>query len=252
MKTFEELANATLDGTATPAEQAALTAMLERDTGARERFRTLELAVRAMSRVRDVEVPIDLKDQILDAVRAESPPWSRPRPVQSPRRPLGEIITRALGLRLAAAFAAGIAAGVIAFTLATGGRPLVQGPATGTMAPQATPTGIALVAGEAQATVEMSTRDDLVTIRVAARSAGPAIVEVSWPSHVGFVGFESDVADSDRFRARAGLAVVEIAGPTFDGVLRLRGGAQASEIGIRLRANRDVDEATMTAPPASR
>ena len=247
MKPFEELATAAIDGVATPEERAALSTLIERDPAAKEKFHAMELAVRTLGRMPEVQPPSDLKAQIMAAVRAEGRPWpTTPAPVRH-RASMGEVISRAMGLRLAATFAAGLAVGVIAFTLATGGRPLVQGPTSGTIAPPSKPTGIALAAGDAQAAVEMSAVADVVSIRITAQSAGPATVEVTWPNEVGFIGFESDIADSDRFHTRDGQATVLFAGPNFDGTLHLRSTEKPSELGIRLRRNRDVDEATLTA-----
>ena len=106
---FEDLAHAALEGDATPEQRRELEAHLASDPGARQRWLELETAFRALSRVRPVEPPLDLKPAIMRAIHAER------RAAPAKGRGLG----RLMGFRLASAFAAGAVAGAIVWSVAT-------------------------------------------------------------------------------------------------------------------------------------
>jgi hypothetical protein len=247
---FDELANAVIDGVASPEERAALQAWLDRDPAARQRFQTLELAVRALARVPKAEAPADLRREIMKAVRKE--PALRPSrpPLQvttTPWRSWSDVMSRALGLRLAAAFAAGIAAGAIVFTLATGGRPMGGGPATGTMAPPEI-EGVLLTAGPARAVVDGTPVRDQLALRISVTSTSPASFEVTWAGDSSFDGFERIEGLVTSVNAAPGRVALELQGPSFQGVIRLRGTPAPTQLLIRLRSTNNMDERSLAVP----
>ena len=169
---FQELANAVLEGAATPEQRAALEARLASDPTAREQWRSLEIAFEALVSTRPVASPPGLKTQVLAALRDE-------RARRGTRAWTGTGLGRALWPRVASAFAAGCAAGILVWTLVTGTRGTTGGlPASGALMP---PAGsiraldrTTLDAGTARATIETRGGPSTLQARVDAHSSGAA------------------------------------------------------------------------------
>ena len=177
-ESFEDLANAALEGSATPEQRAALGAWLEGDPKSRERWNTLQLAFEALARAHPVAPPPELKGAIMQRIHAE----------QAARRAAphtGPGLHRAPALRFASVFAAGFAAGILIWTLVPGSHVATHRnlPASGTMLP---PTGslrplgrMTLDAGTAQALIETRGSPASVEAQITARAAttGQMILE---------------------------------------------------------------------------
>ena len=169
---FQELANAVLDGTATPEQRAALEAELEADAGARDQFHTLEIAFGALAHTPPLAPPAELKSRIMMAIRAER---DRPRAGTRLLSGLSQLFT----LRLASAFATGCAAGILVWVLATENHGSTAGlPTSGAMMPPAQGerigNGITLGAGMAHATIEARRGGSVIEAVISARANGPA------------------------------------------------------------------------------
>jgi len=167
---FDELAHAALDGTATPEQRTALETQLASDPRVRERWLDLQTAHGALEQVRAVEPPLDLKPAIMRAVYAEQ----RSAPFAGASGRLG----RALGLRLASAFALGALAAVLIWPLVTGDRTGYGNlPASGAMVPRpGAPTidRLSLAAGSATMTIELVAIPQGVAARIDVHGGGNA------------------------------------------------------------------------------
>jgi len=170
-ESFEELANAALDGTATPDQRRALAARLETDARSRAAWTALEIAFEALARTRPVAPPPELKAAVMRAIHED-------RAVRSMAPPPLAGMRRGLALRLASAFAAGCAAGILVWTLATGNRgaTIEHLPAGGTMLPPGQslrPLGhVTLDSGTARAIVETRGGASAIEAHIEAHAAG--------------------------------------------------------------------------------
>ncbi len=174
---FEALAHAALDGTATPEQRATLDARLASDPTLRERWLDLETANAALAQVRAVQPPLDLKPAIMRAIHAE-----RYAAQTASTGGVRERLGRALGLRLASAFAIGAVAGILIWPLVSANRGVFSNmPASGTMMPEpgsATIDRLSLAAGTATLTIELVAMPRGVAARIETNAGGDAEIVI--------------------------------------------------------------------------
>jgi hypothetical protein len=195
---FDDLAHRVLENRATPMQRAELEARLDADPAARERFDTLAAAFRGLGSLERVAPPPDLADGILGALRAEPPHRGAPAAVAG-RSP--STSGRALGLRLAAAFAAGIAVTALTFSIGGGFRSLDGRPVEGAMVPPARVQAARLEAGEASAAIEARFGAGEVLMRIEARPDRDAALAIAHPGRT--------VAEIRPLDASAGTVSIE-------------------------------------------
>jgi anti-sigma factor RsiW len=111
----EELLNRELDGEATPEEVVELRRLVALRPELRARYEGLRALVRALERVKDGEVPEDLRGDVLRRIAARPVP-AAPRPGW--RAALGAALSRQPAFRFAFVFAGGLALGILASALA--------------------------------------------------------------------------------------------------------------------------------------
>lgn len=175
---FDELAHAALDGTATPEQRDTLDLRLASDPVARERWRDLEAAYSGLAQIRTLEPPLDLKPAIMRAVHAELRSTQ-----QAGAGGIRERLGRALGLRLASAFAIGGIAGILIWPLVSANLGDLRNlPASGTMMPEpgtATIDRISLAAGTSTLTIELVAMPRGVAARMETNAGGNAEIVIA-------------------------------------------------------------------------
>lgn len=127
-----ELMTAVIDGTASPEEEARLATHLQSDAEARRFFEEARIGTRALEAVGLAEMPRGLRRRIHGALRHHTDRMS------ARRRGWMEALRTRPVLGLLPAFATGAAAGILVFSLLTGGGlPDEKGsrPVSGTMVP---------------------------------------------------------------------------------------------------------------------
>jgi len=234
--TFDELAHAALDGTATPQQRTALDARVSSDPAARERWLDLETANRALKQVRPVEPPLDLKPAIMRAIHAERRAALTSGEASGVRERLG----RALGLRLASAFAVGAVAGVLIWPLVGGNRSGYGNLATsGTMMPEpgsATIDRLSLAAGTATLTIELVAMPHGVGARIEARAGGDAEIVLEHDATLKAKSLRDIEAQPLRAAFAPGQVGLEFAGEMRCTVLLEGAHASARPVRVTLRA----------------
>ncbi len=173
---FDALAHAVLDGNATPQQRATLDARLASDPAARERWLDFETTHTTLARVRNVEPPLDLKPAIMRAVHAD-----RQSSATGHFEGARERIGRAIGLRLASAFAIGAVAGILIWPLVANRGDLRNLPTSGTMMPEpgtATIDRLSLAAGTSTLMIELVAMPKGIAARMETNAGGTAEIVI--------------------------------------------------------------------------
>jgi len=233
---FDELAHAALDGTATPAQRSALDDRLATDSSVRERWLDIQAAYRALEQVPKVEPPLDLKPSIMRAVHAER------RVAASAGASAGvrERVGRAFGLRLASAFAAGALVTVLVWPLVTGDRGGYGNlPASGMMMPgpgAATIDRLSLAAGTATLTIELVAIPHGVVARIEARAGADAELVLDHEATLAAESLREIEGQPLQVSITPGSVGLEFAGEMRCAVLLQGDDASKQPIRVTLRA----------------
>lgn len=233
---FDELAHATLDGTATPEQRTTLDAQLGSDPAARERWLDLETTYSALGHMRAVEPPLDLKPAIMRAIHAERRAAHGSSESVGVRARLG----RALALPLASAFAMGAVAGVMVWPLVAGDHSGFNNlPASGTMMPgpgAATIDRLSLAAGTATLVIELVTVPGGVGARIEGRAGGNAEIVLEHDGTLAVESLREIEAQPLRAAFAPGRIGIEFAGEMRCSILLKGSHAATRRVRVALRA----------------
>lgn len=232
---FDELAHAALDGTATPEQRATLDARVASDPEARERWLDFETAHTTLARVRNVEPPLDLKPAIMRAIHAERRS-SAPGHFEGARERIG----RAIGLRLASAFAIGAVAGILIWPLISANRSSFRNlPTSGTMMPEpgtATIDRLSLAAGTSTLTIELVAMPRGVAARMETNAGGNAEIVIEHDATLTAESVREIEARPLRVALATGAIGLEFAGEMRCSVLLKGARAAKRPMRVTLRA----------------
>jgi len=236
---FEELANAVLDGVATPAERAELDAAIAREPAAREQWEQLQATFAQLGRLTAPAPPADLKPAVMRAIRAESGASGN---VRATRSPMFEVF------RWSSAFLAGAAAGILIWTMATGSHAVGDLPASATMMPPPAGTTLERTTLEAgRARVEIEARDvggDL-ELRFHGRAAAEAQVVIEHGAGLHPVSVDGGGGSTHRVAMAGDRTAVAFAN-ALDCAIRFHGdGTERPSIYVTLESDGHTAEKTI-------
>ena len=244
---FDELAHAALEGAATAEQRAELDTRIGQDPELRERWESLSETFRELALVRPEPAPAGLRNDVMRVIRAER---AAGRGAER-----SSWLARAFGLRLASAFAAGCAAGVLVVSMVGGHRLNVDGRSTsGTMLPSgAAPRASAALAVHA-IHAALDVRGDAMAFeaRVTARGDGDGTIVLDHGPSLAPGAVETSQSRPRRISFAQGQETLEFSG-NLECTIRFHGAAAGpTALRVTLRSGTEAVQKELRIPPASR